>query len=468
MAGPLDVSSIFKRLAEQVAQRAGDARLQRSYETSPIIDAWGRQQRQDFQDRQATADMQERRWLAENPKPTNWRVNATGYTEQMPAAKPERDMGAWFDSDRFRQQDFNPLGPALAAKAEQLKSATDPLADLRAQLESILGKPDIPGQWISPYSQEYLNKVGDRLGQAGAEAQTAFGGLNDDLYNQAAQLLGQRQEANSQAQGQLGGNLANLGLDFNNTDLAKQWQGDAAYLDQVANQNLATQQGTNNVLGQLFSQQGAQLGDAAREGLLTPKQWVGPQSGMSDGDRMKASFLMDQINRMQDQEAASAQAGLDSDLLRQITESASEQYKQTNPLFPELLAKVTNPAVRSALQSAYNTAGGSIVDAIANVQGSLDNPNVNVGIGAGMGRVLNAAAPFLNNSPVGGIFAERFGPAIQQAQNASLQANTQAMQDEINRQVLELLMSISPTFTGVPTELTTNNQSKFNFNALPF
>jgi hypothetical protein len=437
MAGPLDVSSIFKRLAEQVAQRAGDARLQRSYETSPIIDAWGRQQRQDFQDRQATADMQERRWLAENPKPTNWRVNATGYTEQMPAAKPERDMGAWFDSDRFRQQDFNPLGPALAAKAEQLKSATDPLADLRAQLESILGKPDIPGQWISPYSQEYLNKVGDRLGQAGAEAQTAFGGLNDDLYNQAAQLLGQRQEANSQAQGQLGGNLANLGLDFNNTDLAKQWQGDAAYLDQVANQNLATQQGTNNVLGQLFSQQGAQLGDAAREGLLTPKQWVGPQSGMSDGDRMKASFLMDQINRMQDQEAASAQAGLDSDLLRQITESASEQYKQTNPLFPELLAKVTNPAV-------------------------------NVGIGAGLGRVLNAAAPFLNNSPVGGIFAERFGPAIQQAQNASLQANTQAMQDEINRQVLELLMSISPTFTGVPTELTTNNQSKFNFNALPF
>ncbi len=343
--------------------------------------------------------------------------------------------GTGRDRPGFFERVGNFMGPQADAAPE---APIDPNADLMAQIMAIAGKPDIPGQWISPYSQDYLNQLGGRLTGAGEQASAGFGAANQeliDMYNASGAATNQISDTN---QAGLGANLANLGLNYGDMEMSQQWDADQAQMNQVAGQNLATDQSFNTKLGGMFQQLGSHYGDMAREGILTPKQWVGPQSGISDGERMQVDMLKEQMNRNLDNMDYESALQMEQEMMNELNGSSTQEMEHINPLFSQTLGGIQDPAVKEATLSAYNMSGGDIPKALQLLSERMATPG-----------------PGLRRDPGNDIFGRisKFASPL----NSGNQAK--ARQDAIDQQVLQILMGISPTITGVPTLRTNTDTS---------
>ena len=255
------------------------------------------------------------------------------------------------------------LDPSLANSGPN-----DPLSAIEAQIQALAGKPDIPGQWISPYSQDYLNQLGDRLGQAGGAAQQAFGDAKNEIAANYQGGIDQRNQLQGGLTAALQGNGQNIGVDYAKSQGGQQAGQDMAYLSQVADVNRASDLSTNDKLGVIANQTGSNLGMQAREGLLTPKQWQGPQSGLTAGDNLMADFLrgkyQDIFGAQQADKANLASQASQKDMLggftdyaKTLTGSGSEQFQQNWPDLVQGLSGIQDPRTADEANNIWNMTG---------------------------------------------------------------------------------------------------------------
>lgn len=332
---------------------------------------------------------------------------------------------------------------------------------LRAEIFQLLNKPDIPGYWESPYSQEYLNELGARLGQAGLETQAGFNAANDQIAQIYADATSGRGQANQDFFGKLGSGLSNLGIDLQSTEAGQQAATDAAYLDKVSGQNLATDQAFGTKLGELFAQQGSHLGNQAIEGLLTPKTWVPPQSGITDADRIRAQFLMDDYFARQN--AANTQTELD--FLSNLNQAAEEKSLQLNPGYTEQLAGVSDPRLREAIMKVYDLSGGDIPAAIKMAQENIDNL---AHPGSGIAGLINQALPAVQNAPVFGNWLSGLADRLGHGTTEWAGIVQDPANDRLMSQVIEFLRGLSPTYGQAITQrnMTDRTNTNIPYNAV--
>lgn len=194
------------------------------------------------------------------------------------------------------------------------------------ELMGLLNQPDIPGHWESPYSQDYLNQLGDRLNQLGVDAQADYGALGNEIAGIYSQGIAGRNERASGLFNELAGNAQNIGVDYGTGSLGQQFMADREFLNETAGQNQATDLAYTGKLGEMTAQLASQLGMQARGGLLTPKTWIGPQSGMSEGEKMQAQFLMSQMEG--DQARAFEREMAAQEYKRQLQQAQQEFYNE--------------------------------------------------------------------------------------------------------------------------------------------
>lgn len=324
------------------------------------------------------------------------------------------------------------------ATAENQPPAAHSLADdIEAQIMALANQPDIPGHWISPYSQEYLNQLGDRLGQTGSEAQAAFNAAKQDIIDNYARGVTNRAQAEGGIFNKLAANAQNIGVDYAKGSLGQEAVADSNYLNQAAQQNQATDLSFNDKLGSMAAMLGQTLGMQAREGLLTPKQWVGPQSGLDAGEQAQLAFLQNKWNRLLDKEEADAAAAAESEdlskYLTQLTRQGEERSLQTNPLVPETFANISDPRLKDAAQSLYDSAGGNPVDALKLAQERLAEAT----------KVRNSYPRY-----GGGGGSAGAAPMVRAAQEITM-AN----------QLIELFRKLSSSWTGVPVSRETTDST---------
>lgn len=227
----------------------------------------------------------------------------------------------------------------------------DPLSDIEARLMALASKPDIPGHWESAYSQDYLNQLGGRLTGAGAAAQQQFADAKNEIGANYQTGIDQRAAMQGGLVNALQGAGQNIGVDYAASQQGQQAANDMAYLSQVAELNKANDLSTNDRLGLSAMQFGQNLGSQAREGLLTPKQWIDAQSGLTAGDRLMADFLMNKYNRELDAKDLAAKLAADkqsnaalmggfTDFARSLTNTADQDQLQNYPDLVQGLAGI--------------------------------------------------------------------------------------------------------------------------------
>lgn len=339
-----------------------------------------------------------------------------------------------------RNANSNPGVPGVS----QIQAPVDPNEGLMAQMLSLMNQPDIPGQWISPYSQEYLNQLGGKLAGAGEQANASFGAANQEILDNYAASGAATNQISDANQADIGANLANLGLNYGNMEMSQQWDADQAQMNQVAAQNQATDQSYNTKMGSLFQNLGSHYGDMAREGILTPKQWVGPQSGISEGERMQVDFLKEQYNRNLDNLDYESQMKMEQEMMNELNGTSTQEMEHINPLFSQTLGSIQDPQVKEAVLTAYNLAGGDIPKALQLVTERQQQNKPGMSNKA----LAQGARPVVRDLAGGGNVFQSMAKMLGNA-NAGNRAKSQ--QDAIDQQVLQYLMGISPTITGVPT-----------------
>jgi hypothetical protein len=332
-------------------------------------------------------------------------------------------------------------------------------ADYLSELQALFSKPDIPGQWISPYSQDYLNGLGDRLTQVGSDANNQYQSAIGDIVKQYSDSMAARDVQGNTTMEALGRNLQNIGV-ANTGEVGTEYAANNAHMDQVAGQNQATDTSFMTKLGQLASQLGSNLGMQAREGLLTPKQWQEGRSGMTDGDRLKASFLMDQMSGEQDYQRELSLMGADAENALQLQNSAEEQSLHKNPLVAEAFARLQGPT-KDRAQSIYDLAEGDPTAALKIIQQQI-NERV-----AGQPSAYNAPrvpsfmeavrSPRALTDNVKSRLRNPMGPSNNR-QRAEV-----SQQNLLDAQLQELFRRLSPTYGGVPTSRSTTDKSTQKF-----
>jgi len=348
------------------------------------------------------------------------------------------------------------LGAAReASRARSMSTPVDPLTDIESKIAALAGKPDIPGQWISPYSQDYLNQLGDRLGQAGGAAQQAFGEAKNQIAADYQGGIDQRTQSQGALTAALQGNGQNIGVDYAKSLGGQQAAQDMNYLSQVANVNQASDLATNDKLGVIANQTGSNLGMQAREGLLTPKQWQEGRSGLSGGDNLMADFLMNKYNqelgtRSEDKRLAAdaanskASAGSLSDMFKSsLTEKADENYSQSYPDLVQAMGRITDPGMRDEVDRIWGS-NSDPSSAVGYLQSKYleENPNI-------FGKIALPPASGGHN------------PATQRnvyAMFAQKQAEQQAQQQQYQT-LLEFFKRFDPKYTGTRTGVSTSNSS---------
>lgn len=236
--------------------------------------------------------------------------------------------------------------------------ATDPLADLEAQIMKLATPVTTPDKWISPYSQDYLNQLGGRITEAGQSARDQLAAAKQDILNNYAMGLENRATENQGFTDELQSNAANIGVNYKDSTFGQRAATDSAFLDQMAQQNQATDLSYNDKLGGLFASIAANLGAAAREGLLTPKQFIPGSTELPAGAREQIDFLKEKYRMLMDQQAEEESGGGLSDLLK-ITQGASETVDLKNQELVDLVASQSDPALRDYLQTVIDRGGGT-------------------------------------------------------------------------------------------------------------
>lgn len=316
------------------------------------------------------------------------------------------------------------------------QSGSDKLGDIKAQLEALFNKPDIPGYWESPVSQDYLNQLGGQFNQAGTSAQQQLEAAKQEIINNYANTGAQRANENQAFSNELVGGLQNLGINTGDSAMLDRAQTDAAYLDQVAAQNQATDTSFNTKLGENAALLGQQLAMMAREGLFHPKQWIPGQSGMSDGDRLRAQFLMDEYGNQRELESAVLDDG--------VTQEAEEEFVHQNPLFAEALGSIQDPTLRDHFQNRYDLYGGDVQKVL---QGLAETDTIPQNPFAGL------KAP---ETGISLIDQTLFNPdewkrLIQEKYNNEVLGPWNSEQD-LDRQAIEFFRRLSPYYQGLITE----------------
>lgn len=343
-----------------------------------------------------------------------------------------------------------------AAKATQPHSMAD---DLEAQLNALFNKPDRPGQWISPYSQEYLNQLGTRLGEAGSAGQQAFNGAKQDIIDNYGRGVTNRAQAEGGIFNDLAANAKNIGVDYAGGSLGQQAIQDQNYLNQTAGLNQANDLSFNDKLGAMVAQLGNTLGMQAKEGLLTPKQWDPGGSGLTSGDQARIGFLTDKWNRILDQEDAASKNSAQQDaiqkMMTQLTLGADEKSLQKNPLIPDTIAQILDPTVKNRAQTMYDAAGGDPATVLQNIQSRLGElPNVSNPRYTAPG----SSRPTRTNEDYAQAARDFLGSrGLPTPGGITTQANLEE-RNTLNN-LTELFRQLSPTWTGVPVSRETSSSS---------
>lgn len=308
--------------------------------------------------------------------------------------------------------------------------------NLALQIEQILNKPDIPGQWISPYSQDFLNQLGSRLNEAGVQTSQLYdeaGRLINENYDRTANQL---KTAESPFMEQLAAGLQRLGGNMADSRTAQEYQANNALLSQAADLNRSNDLNFGEKLKASNQAAFEQLGLMAREGLLTPKQYVPPRSGLSPSDEFKVEFLKKQLYDQLD-----ASTTLDTE--RKLREQASEEALQLNPSVPPAISRIDDPRLRDAASSAYDSAGGDILKVLENLS-NYEYPSVPP---ARMGQMPA-------DTPLSGILRYQT-----RARESGEDAAKVREQMALNQQLIELFRALSPTWGGQTTQRTVSNSS---------
>jgi hypothetical protein len=271
---------------------------------------------------------------------------------------------------------------AIKTAQDQIKTANapDPLAAIEAQIRGIAGTPDIPEHWVSPYSQAYLDQLGQRLGEAGSQAQTEFNAAKGDVVQNYAQGNQVRDTTNAALANELQGAGGNIGINYAQSNQGQKAASDAAYLSQMSGANQATDTSFMDKMGQMAALSGSNLGMQAKEGLLTPKQFVGRQSGLSSGQQALLNFLgskysgTESMKELQARIAAGQYApngtGAGSTLpgVPQIAQTADTSQTINNPDFVAAFSQLAPGPTKDLIQQYYDSASGNVADALSAAQ----------------------------------------------------------------------------------------------------
>jgi len=341
------------------------------------------------------------------------------------------------------------------------------LAQLEAEIRALAGQPDIPGQWISPYSQEYLNQLGNRLGQAGSDAQQQFQGAIGDVVANYGQADATRNQYNTALAGELAANGQNIGIQTGASTQGQQAATDANYLNQVSAANQATDTSFMTKLGEMAQFYGGNLGAQAREGLLTPKQWIGPQSGIDAGEQALLDFLGNKYNTEIGREDAATDfmrqvqlakmkaAGSDSSSggatgIPKIAMTADETQLMQNPDFVAAFGELPEGTTKDLIRQYYN-AGDDTSSALTKAQNAATEA-INAGpTGFPLGRT--GIVPRGASTPTGG------GLDLNYAYGEA-----QKVQSEQWKKILEFLTKYDPKWNAVTTKQELGTKSTTNYN----
>lgn len=295
-------------------------------------------------------------------------------------------------------------------------NAPSPQDDIMAQIESILNQQHgTPDRWVSPYTQADLDRIGAGLLAAGNDAQQQFQASQADIDAIYDEAINRRAGIQSDLASQLASNLSNIGVQPGaaEADAVAAQQ----FLNTTSNQNRAADQAFNEKLGTMTQALASQLANAARAGLLTPKQFVrGDAGSMSDANKFRLGMLQDQLN---------AASGNTSDT------TITETLLNNNPLVPQMIANIEDPALREEAARLYDQFGdpNAVLAELANRQKQPRTINNPINLPMGIGKSFD---PFFNEV------------------NAARQA-TYDQQVMMNSMLTDLFRQIASNWQGVPT-----------------
>ena len=168
---------------------------------------------------------------------------------------------------------------------------------------------------------------------------------------------------------ELAGNAANIGVDYKGGSDAKQLGADAAFLDEQSYQNQNTDVAYNEKMAKTIGGTLQQLGQMARDGLLTEKQFVAGTNSIPDAVKLKLGLLQDQQNRSWDTQDAAIKAYQDSLPVSTFTQTE----EQRNPELQAAMGKFqsSNPDAYELFQSFYNKSGGDVLATQAAIEKAM-------------------------------------------------------------------------------------------------
>lgn len=364
-----------------------------------------------------------------------------------------------------REDTITKAREAYRASHPQGAPVSDPLSDIEAQIRALAGRPDIPGHWESAYSQDYLNQLGGRLAGAGSAAQQQFADAKNEIGANYQAGIDQRNAMQGGLVNQLQQNGQNIGVDYGASQQGQQAAQDRAYLSQVAETNKANDLTTNDRLGLLANQFGSNLGMQAREGLLTPKQWIDRQSGLSDGDRAMLGFLQDKygqqfgaqqdaLDRAASAKETSSMLGGFTDFARSLTNTADQDQVQNWPDLVQGLAGITDRRTADEASRIWNITGDpqSAVNYLE-TKYKEDNPD--------FFKTINKPVWMPSSAPLGAVGSPAYNASQQQIANykRALQNYTDdSNQQKQNRAMWEYLLNFFNTYNPNRNPVTTANK----------
>lgn len=337
-------------------------------------------------------------------------------------------------TNRNLANDANKMNPGIDVNAinakfrEQVAAANAPTPqdNIMGQIDSILNQQHgTPDRWVSPYTQADLDRIASGLMQAGNDAQAQFQASQGDIAAIYDEALNRRADIQAGLAEQLASNLNNIGIQPGaaEADAVAAQQ----FLNTTSNQNRASDQAFNEKLGTMTQALASQLANAARAGLLTPKQFVrGDAGSMSDADKFRLGMLTDQLDVLNGGEN------------EPIDTKIAETFEQTNPLVPQMIASIQDPQLREEATRLYDQTK-SPEGVLAELSTRLEQPRE---------IPANYKTPFIG--PVVNSFLEEVNRRRQ---------NLSDEQAAMTQQLIDLFRQVSPTWAGVPTRRTVTQSS---------
>ena len=354
--------------------------------------------------------------------------------------KPPKDPSDYpgaFDGDLGRLLTEGFLGNTDSTQVDQGSGIMD-------QINSLLNQDySTPDRWVSPYSQVDLNNIGTGFDQASADRSAEYLQGVDEIN---ALYGAGRDRRTTDRQGfvdELAGNAANIGVGYKEGSDAKQLGADAAFLDEQSYQNQATDVAHNQKMAKTIGGTLAQLGQMARAGLLTQKQFVPGSNSMPDNIKAQLGLLQDQQGREWDLEDQAREA-----LLGSIPETEFEQDElQMNPELQAAMGSFqqSNPEAYELFQSYYNKSGGNVLDTQAAIEEAMTQTR------------NKPTLPTLSNPFKMGDFVKSLGQYIGKTPAYQAEQSNLAMLP----QVRDWLQQFNPGYGGINTrnKITTTSQT---------